>query len=64
MPKAVVEKLNGALAKSLQDPTVRNELISRGADPVGNSSEQHAAYIKSEIEKWQKVASHAGIVPE
>jgi len=64
MPKAVVEKLNGALAKSLQDPTVRKELISRGADPVGNSSEQHAAYIKSEIEKWQKVASHAGIVPE
>ena len=64
MPKAVVEKLNGALSKSLQDPTVRKELISRGADPVGNSSEQHAAYIKSEIEKWQKVASHAGIVPE
>ena len=64
MPKAVVEKLNSALAKSLQDPTVRKELISRGADPVGNTSELHAAYIKSEIEKWQKVASNAGIVPE
>jgi len=64
MPKAVVEKLNSALAKSLQDPTVRKELISRGADPVGNSSEQHAAYIKAEIDKWQKVASHAGITPE
>ena len=37
-------------------------LISRGADPVGNTSEQHGAYIKAEIEKWQKVAAHAGIV--
>ncbi|NBR29923.1 MAG: tripartite tricarboxylate transporter substrate binding protein [Betaproteobacteria bacterium] len=64
MPKAVVEKLNGALAKSLQDPTVRKELVSRGADPVGNSPEQHGAYIKAEIEKWQKVAAHAGIQPE
>jgi len=64
MSKPVVEKLNSALAKSLQDPTVRKELISRGADPVGNTSEQHAAYIKAEIDKWQKVASHAGITPE
>ena len=64
MPKLIVEKLNGALAKALQDPTVRKELISRGADPVGNTSEQHAAYIKSEIEKWQRVASNAGIQPE
>jgi tripartite-type tricarboxylate transporter receptor subunit TctC len=64
MPRPVVEKLNGALVKSLQDATVRKELISRGAEPVGNSPEQHAAYIKSEIEKWQKVAAQAGIVPE
>ncbi len=64
MPKPVVEKLNGALAKALQDPGVRKELISRGADPVGNSPEQHAVYIKAEIEKWQKVAAHAGIQPE
>ena len=64
MPKPVVEKLNGALAKSLQDPAVRKELINRGADPVGNTSEQHGAYIKAEIEKWQKVAAHAGIQPE
>ncbi len=64
IPKPIIEKLNGALAKALQDPAVRKELISRGADPVGNTSEQHAAYIKAEIEKWQRVASQAGILPE
>jgi catechol 2,3-dioxygenase-like lactoylglutathione lyase family enzyme len=33
-------------------------------DPVGNTPEQHATYIKTEIEKWQKVATDAGITPE
>jgi len=64
MPRPIVEKLNSALVRSLQDPVVRKELIDRGADPVGNTPEQHAAYIKSEIDKWQKVAAHAGIKPE
>jgi hypothetical protein len=31
---------------------------------VGNTPAEHAAFIKSEIEKWQKVARSAGIQPE
>lgn len=64
MPRPVVEKLNTALVKSLQDPTNRKELLSRGAVPVGNTPEQHAAYIKAEIDKWRKVAQGAGITPQ
>ena len=64
MPRPIVEKLNSALVKALQDPTIRKELIDRGAEPVGSTPEQHAVYIKSEIEKWQKVAANAGIKPE
>lgn len=64
MPRPVVDKLNGALVKVLQDPAIRKELLSRGAVPVGSTPEQHAAYIKAEIEKWQKVAGDAGIKPE
>ncbi|MEO7728797.1 MAG: tripartite tricarboxylate transporter substrate binding protein [Burkholderiales bacterium] len=64
LPRAVVDKLNGALVKVINDPLVRKELTDRGADPVGNSPEQHAALIKSEIAKWQRVAKQAGISPE
>lgn len=64
IPRPVVEKLNSALVKSLQDPANRKELLNRGAVPVGNTPEQHAAYIKAEIEKWRKVAQGAGIKPE
>jgi tripartite-type tricarboxylate transporter receptor subunit TctC len=50
--------------KALHDQGVRKELIERGADPVGNTPEQHAAVIKAEIEKWQRVARQAGIASE
>ena len=52
-----------ALAKALQDPANRKSLLSGGAEPVGNGIDEHAAFIKSEIAKWQKVAKAAGIEP-
>jgi tripartite-type tricarboxylate transporter receptor subunit TctC len=64
MPKPIVAKLNDALVKTLHDPKIDKALIERGAQPIGNSPEAHAAFIKSEIEKWKKVAATAGIQPE
>ena len=63
IPRPVAEKINGALAKALQDPANRKSLISGGAEPVGNTIDEHGAFIKSEIAKWQKVARAAGIEP-
>jgi tripartite-type tricarboxylate transporter receptor subunit TctC len=64
MPKPIVDKLNGALVQSLRDPSLRKMLVERGADPIGNTPAEHAAFIKTEIEKWQRVARSAGIQPE
>ena len=64
MPPAVVNKLNAALAKTLRDPANRKTLLNRGAEPVGNTPAEHAAFIKSEIEKWRGVARKAGLKPE
>ena len=63
IPRPIAERLNGALMKAVHDPGVRKDLISRGADPVGNTIDQHAAYIRTEIEKWRKVVAAAGIPP-
>lgn len=64
MAKPVADKLNGALVHALRDPNNRKALIERGADPVGSTPEQHATYIKAEIEKWQRVAAQAGLKPQ
>ena len=47
-----------------RQPGIRKELIERGADPIGNTPEQHAVFIKAEIEKWLRVAKQAGTNPE
>jgi tripartite-type tricarboxylate transporter receptor subunit TctC len=64
MPQPIVNKLNGALVQALRDPANRKTLIERGAEPVGNTPAEHAAFIKSEIEKWRRVAQNAGLKPE
>jgi tripartite-type tricarboxylate transporter receptor subunit TctC len=64
MPQPIVTKLNAALVQALRDPAIRKRLIDQGADPVGNTPAEHAAFIKAEIEKWRQVAHNAGIKPE
>jgi tripartite-type tricarboxylate transporter receptor subunit TctC len=63
-PRPLIEKVNAALVKALHDPVVSKTLIDRGAEPVGSTPEQHAAFNKAEIAKWIKVAREAGIVPQ
>jgi tripartite-type tricarboxylate transporter receptor subunit TctC len=42
-------------------PDVRERFFGLGAEPVGNTPEQFAAVIKSEIAKWAKVIKDANI---
>ena len=63
-PRPVIDRVHGALLKSLADPGVRNNLSSQGADPVGNTPEAYEAFNRSEIAKWIKVARAANIEPE
>jgi tripartite-type tricarboxylate transporter receptor subunit TctC len=64
LPGPVVQTLNAALVKTLQDPAVRKTFFDNGADPVGSTPQDHDAFIKAEVAKWQKVARAAGIKPE
>jgi tripartite-type tricarboxylate transporter receptor subunit TctC len=62
-PPAVIARLHEATVQALRDPGVIEKLSSQGLTLVGNSSEEFAAYIRSEIEKWARVAKAAGLVP-
>ncbi len=64
MPRPIVERLNSALAKAVQEPANRKSLLDQGADPVGGTPEEHHAFIKSEVARWEKVTKEAGITPE
>ena len=60
-PKDIIAKINHELVQMLNTPEVRARMAREGADPVGNTPDEFAGRIKSEIEKWTKVAKAAGL---
>jgi tripartite-type tricarboxylate transporter receptor subunit TctC len=60
-PKPAIGKLHGEMVKALRLPDVKQRFHQLGAEPVGNTSEEFAALIRSEIIKWAKVVKTAGI---
>ena len=54
-PAAVLEKLNAAIAKALQDPDLNTGFAKFGLTPRGMSLADSATFTKSEYEKWKKV---------
>ncbi|WP_284334711.1 tripartite tricarboxylate transporter substrate binding protein BugE [Comamonas sp. NoAH] len=55
MDKAVVDKINTAVRKVLQDPAVRKRIEDTGSIVLGNSPEEFAQQIKAEYEVYRKV---------
>jgi tripartite-type tricarboxylate transporter receptor subunit TctC len=63
-PRAIVEKLNAGFVKAIEAPDVRQQLTAMGLEPVGNTSSQFAATIRSELKQWADVVRRAGIKAE
>jgi len=63
-PRPIVQRLHDESVKVLQLPNVKELLVKDGAEPVGNTPEQFAAFIRAETIKWAKVVKDAGIQPE
>ena len=60
----LVKVLNAALNKALQEPEVKEKILSQGNEMGGGTPEQFAALIKSEAPRWGKVVRDAKIEPE
>ena len=63
-PPAIVTRLHEVIVAVLASPDMKDKLGSQGLDPVGNTPQQFAAVIKSEITKWAKVVKASGARPE
>ena len=59
-PRDIVARLNTEVVRVLRIPEVRDQLTSQGADIVGNSPEQFAAWIRAEVRKWAEVVKVSG----
>jgi tripartite-type tricarboxylate transporter receptor subunit TctC len=60
----IVNRLHKEIVRVLQAPEIRQRLSADGADPVGSTPQEFAAYLRSETAKWADVIRSAGIKPE
>ncbi|MGZ5138235.1 MAG: tripartite tricarboxylate transporter substrate binding protein [Burkholderiales bacterium] len=63
--RGVVMKLYAAVVKVLQDPAVNQRFVTEGGEPApSRSPEAFGEMIRTEVQKWSKVAREAGIQPQ
>ncbi len=63
-PGAVVQKINADTAAALKLPDVRTKFLDQGAEPVGQGTDQTAAFIKEEEARWRTVIKSANVTLE
>ena len=63
-PRAVIERLNGALNAALGSDDVGQRLAVEGADPQPGTPEDYAAIIDRELTLWSHLVNAVGIKPE
>jgi len=64
VPQAIVNKLSAEVARIVKLPDVAQRFQLDGAEAVGSTPKEFAAFLKAEMQKWSKVIKDAGIKPE
>ncbi len=57
LPKEVVDKVNAAVRKALEDPAVKKRIEDTGSFAIGNTPEQFAKQMADELGVYQKVVA-------
>jgi tripartite-type tricarboxylate transporter receptor subunit TctC len=59
-PKDVVAKLSAAFKTVLENPDVRNRMVTQGADPAFLGSEEFTKFLSAELPRWAKAVKDSG----
>ncbi len=58
--REIVERLHAEFVKALSAPDIREKMMTLGAEPVGSTPEEFAAYIRAEAVKYARVIKASG----
>lgn len=64
MSPELTKRMADAARSAVQSTEVRKRIENEGATPVGNSPEEFARFVDSEIVRWRAVVQYAGAKPE
>ena len=62
-PREIVEALHRGIVKVIARADVKERMAALGLEPVADTPEEFAVWIKAEIEKWGKVIRTANLKP-
>lgn len=60
-PPAVIARLQQAVASAARNPETRARFDALGAEPVADSPEDYARFVRAEYDRWGKLVRDAGI---
>jgi tripartite-type tricarboxylate transporter receptor subunit TctC len=60
-PKDIVDRLAAEVVRAVRDPKVIEHMSNQGIDPVGNTPQQFADTIKSDVALWTEAINAAGV---
>jgi tripartite-type tricarboxylate transporter receptor subunit TctC len=63
-PRPIIDKLNAALVTLLQDPIVKERILSVGFEAESSTPDAYGTFVKSELLKWRKIVKDTGAKPE
>jgi len=64
LPAAVVKKGNAEIVRAVAMPDVQKRFTDQGLEPQSSTPEEFLAFMRREVDKWQKVAKRAGVGPQ
>lgn len=59
-PADVISRIQQETAKALKSPAMKEKLLAQGAIPSGNTPQEFARFIDTEIRKWAPVVKASG----
>jgi tripartite-type tricarboxylate transporter receptor subunit TctC len=59
-PQTILDRLHREVVKALAEPEIRQRFAAEGAEPVGSSPSEFAAFYRVEAAKWADVAKRSG----
>jgi tripartite-type tricarboxylate transporter receptor subunit TctC len=59
-PKAIIKRVNAAVVSTIKAPEMQARFIALGADPVGSSPEEFAAFVRRDTEKYARIVKISG----
>jgi tripartite-type tricarboxylate transporter receptor subunit TctC len=59
-PVDIINRLNAEVVKILKQPSVKDQLMAQGAEPVGDTPEEFSRFTLAEISKWAKIIKISG----